>query len=88
MKKNYTPGISVATPGVTVEFTHDDEVKKWEAHVIGAATSVEARQAFSAIVLTCQALNPDLLKVAVVIEKIGKRKGTKRIFEIIPAEIR
>ncbi len=47
---------------VKVVFTHDDLCRKWDAHVEGAKDVVEARQAFSAVVLTCQELNPSLLK--------------------------
>jgi len=49
---------------VQVIFTHDDECKKWEVQVTGTTDKVEARQAFTAVVLTCQMADPKLLEYA------------------------
>lgn len=46
---------------VRVIFTYDKQARKWESTVEGANTNIEARQAFSAVVLTCQELDPTLL---------------------------
>jgi hypothetical protein len=46
---------------VSVIFTHDDDARKWEVVVSGAADASEARQAFAAVVLTCQQLDSKLL---------------------------
>jgi hypothetical protein len=44
-----------------VIFTYDEALRKWESEVEGAKDKVEVRQGFSAVVLTCQMLDPDLL---------------------------
>lgn len=64
---------------VQVIFTHDDDKMSWEAKVIGAEDHNEARQAFNAVVLTCQQLNPNLLNQTKVIPHV---EGD---FEIVPA---
>jgi hypothetical protein len=46
---------------VRVIFEWDEDVRKWSAKVEGAETPLEARQAFSAVVLTCQELPSQLL---------------------------
>lgn len=51
---------------VRVLFEYDEESRKWEVYVNGTETVLEARQAFSAVVITCQKLNPDLLDRAQV----------------------
>lgn len=51
---------------VSVVFKHEDETKTWTVHVEGAETELQARQAFSAVVLTCLDLNPELLPHTVV----------------------
>lgn len=38
--------------------------RKWDVLVEGAVDALEARQAFSAVVLTAQMLDPDLLEHA------------------------
>lgn len=49
-----------------VIFTYDEEAKKWEAIVTGAKDATEARQGFSAVVMTCQRLKSGLLNHAKV----------------------
>jgi hypothetical protein len=44
-----------------VIFTYDEIHRKWEAKVEGATNKVEARQGFSAVVVSCQELDPMLL---------------------------
>jgi len=51
---------------IAVAFTHDDEVGRWDCIVTGARNALEARQAFSAVVLTIGQLEPGLLRHTVV----------------------
>lgn len=46
---------------VKVIFEYDETTRKWDPVVIGTTSAVEARQAFSAVVITCQELDPNLL---------------------------
>lgn len=57
---------------VVVKFAYDETVGKWDVWVEGTATSLEARQAFSAVVLTCQQVDPDLLRLT-RIEEVNDR---------------
>ena len=61
-----------------VTFAFDEVTRKWEATVSGVKTEVEGRQAFSAVVLTCQKLNPALLNWTRTVDDNG-------IIKIIPA---
>lgn len=51
-----------------VIFTYDETACKWEASVEGATDKTEARQGFSAVVVTCQELDRSLLRHAQVSE--------------------
>lgn len=53
-------------PKVRVIFEYDEQARKWNPIVEGLSTKVEARQAFSAVVITCQQLDPGLLTQALV----------------------
>lgn len=44
-----------------VIFEYDEKARKWSPVVEGAEDNVEARQAFSAVVITCRELRPALL---------------------------
>jgi hypothetical protein len=46
---------------VSVRFDYDELTTRWVVLVTGAESELEARQAFSAVVITCQELNPDFL---------------------------
>lgn len=52
---------------IQVTFNYDEAMRKWEAVVTGVENAIEARQSFSAVVLTCQMLNPNLLHYTRVI---------------------
>lgn len=58
-----------------IHFVHDDECAKWEVMATGVETTQEAVQAFTAVALAVQALEPQLLKHTKVTED----------FNIIPA---
>jgi hypothetical protein len=58
MLLNFTKELLVE---VKVTFVYDEAARKWEANVTGVADPIEARQAFSAVVITCQALDESLL---------------------------
>lgn len=45
-----------------VIFEYDEESRKWEVEVHDAGDIIEARQAFSAVVLSCQELEADILE--------------------------
>lgn len=47
---------------IEVRFQYDERLKKWDPLVVGASDPDEAREAFAAVILTCQMLNPKLLK--------------------------
>ena len=64
---------------IQVFFNYCEESRKWTVVVNGAADPTEARQAFSAVILTCQKLNPDLLELTKVLPTIDGE------FEINPA---
>lgn len=51
---------------VVVSFIYDEDAKKWETIVTGVINSTEARQAFSAVVLTCQMSDASLLGLTLV----------------------
>lgn len=70
-----------------VTFVYDEEANRWEPIVDGVADETEARQAFSAVVLTCQYLLPNLLDKAKVEGRGGKEegKGRPRHYKITPA---
>jgi hypothetical protein len=68
-------------PTTRVIFTYDEPTGKWEATVEGALNRTDARQAFSAVVLTCQQLLPVLLCLTKVIEQ----GPDKDVFAITPA---
>lgn len=61
-----------------VIFVYDEVARKWETMVTGVINPVEARQAFSAVVITCQTLDQSLLKQTLV-------KGTDAGYQITPA---
>lgn len=63
---------------VQVIFEHDDTVSKWTVKVIGVKDSLEARQAFTAVILTNQTTEASMQKYALV-------KETTDGFEITPA---
>lgn len=73
-----------------VTFTHDDDERRWSIAVDGDGVEheLEARQAFTAVVLTCQYLRPSLLDKARV-EGVGgfKKSGSlcPRFYKITPA---
>lgn len=52
---------------VKVVFHYDENVCKWEPIVEGVDTALEAVQAFSAVVLSCQLLELRLLPLARVL---------------------
>lgn len=71
-----------------VSFWYDEEANRWEPVVDGVADETEARQAFSAVVLTCQYLLPSLLDKAKVEGHGGfKESGSScpRFYKITPA---
>jgi hypothetical protein len=71
---------------VQVVFEHDDTCKKWEVFVRGAADAVEARQAFSAVVLTCHQLREHLLTRTLAKEEtIFYRENYVTQYKITPA---
>lgn len=43
---------------VRVLFMYDEDTGLWDAVVAGTQTLLESKQAFSAVVMTCQALDP------------------------------
>lgn len=63
---------------ITVRFDYDEPSRRWEAWVSGASSDEEARQAFSAVVLTCMGLDPGLLGSSLV-------EGTEYGHRITPA---
>lgn len=63
---------------VTVTFMYNEAAGKWSPYVHGVENETEARQAFSAVVITCQQLNRELLPATKVFEDDGE-------YEIIPA---
>ena len=63
---------------VEVTFLYDEQSRKWDPVVRGAVDSVEARQAFAAVVLSCQRLQSQLLALA-------KTEQAESGIRIIPA---
>ncbi len=63
---------------IKVVFTYDEETRLWDPVVEGAATELEARQAFNAVVITAQCLKQRLLRHT-------KTETTSNGFRIIPA---
>ena len=61
-------------------FRYDEETQKWEPFVTGTRDSTEAKQAFNAVVLTVQELNPVLLS-----ETRVKKQDNSLIHLILPA---
>lgn len=51
---------------IEVIFQYDEATRKWDPVVKGVVDKIEARQAFSAVVLTCQELDSDLLILTLV----------------------
>jgi len=43
-----------------VEFEYDEDSKKWEVYVYGVADSIEAIQAFNAVLITCHYAKPHM----------------------------
>ena len=60
---------------VQVIFTYDIITQSWQPSVKGLDTKTEARQAFSAVVISCQRLEEDLLVHTLVDDD----------FQIVPA---
>lgn len=48
---------------ISVTFFYDEATAKWASIVMGASDATEARQAFAAVVLTCQMLDPESIAV-------------------------
>lgn len=46
---------------VQVTFTYDEILKKWDPIVTGASDELDAKQAFTAVILTAQMLDINLL---------------------------
>jgi len=63
-----------------VVFEYDPISTRWSPYVEGAQDSMEARHGFSAVVLTCQMLEPDLLPMTIA--KTGRHKDR---YNITPA---
>ena len=53
---------------VEVVFRYDEETRKWQPRVTGCLTSVEARQAFTAVCYTVHEIEPRLQVSAIVYE--------------------
>lgn len=53
---------------IEVRFQYDEQARKWDPLVVGTASPDEAREAFAAVVLTCQMLDPDLLEYSRVLD--------------------
>jgi len=80
---------------VVVSFEYDETSTKWEVSVKGAHSEIDARDAFSSVVLTCLDLNPDLLKhtqvelqaniKSVTLNSRGLRGRTEPVYSITPA---
>lgn len=65
-----------------VVFTHDDNAKKWECRVHGVKDAKEARQAFAAVVLTCEMIDGGLQIEAAIAKPV---EGITNAFDIKPA---
>lgn len=65
-----------------VVFTHDDSAKKWECRVFGCKDAKEARQAFAAVVLTCEMVDGGLQIEAAIAKPV---EGMNNAFDIEPA---
>lgn len=61
-----------------ITFIYNDELKKWQVVVSGVENETEAVEAFTAVVMTCQMLNPRVLAQSPVKDHVLG-------FEIIPA---
>lgn len=68
----------INVPAVRVEFRYDEASRRWDSFVIGASTALEARQAFTATVITVRQLQPTLLA-------LSKVEETPDGYHIIPA---
>ena len=64
---------------VEVKFQYDESLEKWSAHVTNVDNSQIAREAFCAVVMTCQMINPYLQQQAVV------EKAADGSYRITPA---
>ena len=64
---------------IVVSFTYDEDTRLWDPVVHGTHDPIEARQAFSAVVITCQQLNAKLLSYAMS-DGIAEKQ-----YRIIPA---
>lgn len=49
-----------------VIFIYDDPSRKWKVNVEGAVSEEEARQGFTAVLLTCKQISPSLQHHALV----------------------
>lgn len=67
---------------VKVTFQYDEPTHKWEVFADGVESHTEAREAFSAVVITCQELKSDLLQHTFV-NKIESEGSTW--YRIVPA---
>ena len=61
-----------------VRFQYDEAARKWQVLVTGVSGKIEAQQAFAAIIMTCDPINPGLQHHAQV-------KQTSEGYYITPA---
>lgn len=47
---------------IEIKFQYDEQARKWDPLVVGTSDPNEAREAFAAVVKTCQLLDPQLLQ--------------------------
>lgn len=52
-----------------ITFEYDETQRKWSVSVKGVRDSREAQQAFTAVVMTCQQVDPNLQRHALVDQK-------------------
>ena len=69
---------------VTVSFTHDENCKLWEVKVHNVEDEKQAKQAFYAVVVTCQMINANLQQHAKV-QKSEDSEDNENTFIITPA---
>jgi hypothetical protein len=67
---------------IRVIFRYDEPTRKWESSVEGATSALEATQAFNAVIITCQQLDPQLLTHTLA---TLNQDETNDLYEIIPA---
>ena len=70
---------------VIVSFIYCEKTRRWTPIVMGADDGKTARQAFNAVVLTCQELDKDLLNQSKTEVFECKFEMPEYSFEIIPA---